>query len=182
MWIQRQLRLTLTALLVSRHCRYRSLKQSSPRISQVFLSLTLLCSQTFTCPPPRKLPPKPHPSSPLAQTTHPLRDAGGSTTTPSCHRSASPGAQQEGEQLCEQPLPKRPPAAPTAWPCLESAKNLWGREEQSTLVPTHSPIIIPCFTSKFIYLEAQCHTASCDHRELAVPLLQNFPFPLPKYF
>lgn len=121
------------------------------------------------------MPPKPHPSSPIAQATHPPWDAVGSTTTPSC--STSPRAQREGEQLCELPLPKQPPAAPTAWPCLKSAKNLWGREEQSTVVPTHSPIIIPCFTSKFIYLDTQCHTASCDHRELAVPLLENFLFP-----
>lgn len=79
-------------------------------------------------------------------------------------------------------LPKQPPAAPTAWPRLQLTKNLWGREEQSTVVPTHSPVITQCFTSSIICLHTQGHAASCDQRELAVPLLENFPFSLPKYF
>lgn len=114
-------------------------------------------------------------------TQHP-RDAGGCTVTPSLSSSANSQAQWEAGVLCELLLPKQPPTAPTAWPCLKSAKNLWGREEQSTVVPTHSTIIILCFTSRIIYLDTQCHAACCDHRELAVPLLENFPFSLPKYF
>lgn len=102
-----------------------------------------------------------HPAAPALPTAEPSRKE----------------EQQEGDLL-----PKQPPTAPAAWPRLELTKNLWGREEQSTVVPTHSPIIILCFTSSIICLDTRCHAASCDHRQLAVPLLENFPFSLPKYF
>lgn len=97
---------------------------------------------------------------------------------------ALPAAQPSGKEEQQEGdlLPKQPPTAPTAWPRLELTKSLWRREEQSTVIPIHSRIITLCFTSSIICLDTQCHAASCDHRELAVPLLENFPFCLPQYF
>lgn len=112
-------------------------------------------------------------------------------STPGCRRLlciiqllqlCQPQSQQGGGAAGGGPAAKAASNSSYCLACLELTKNLWRREEQSTVVPTHSPIITPCFTSSIICLDTQCHAASCDHRELAVPLLENFPFSPLRYF
>lgn len=151
------------------------MKLQGPKAS-VSLSHPILSTQVS-----RSSSPKPSLSGSSAQAAHPCRIQGAPSQRPAL--AAVPAPELSGRAA--------PPAAAAAKVASNSSRclaapcqpnNLWGREEQSTAVSTHSPIIIPCLTSGIIYLDTQHHAASCDHSELAVLFMENFAFPLPKYF